>query len=180
MTLTLQVLQLCMPGLSTVRAQKYLDAINATLAAYNISTPIRAAHFLSQVGHESGSLRYTEEIASGTAYDTGRLAVALGNTPQADGDGQRYKGRGFIQLTGQANYKKYSKASGVDFIANPELLAQPPYCADSAGWFWAVKGLNELADKDDIRAITKKINGGFNGLADRMSRLIVCKRVLGI
>jgi len=169
----------CMPGLSSGRAERYLDAINATLNAYNISTPLRAAHFLAQLGHESGSLRYTEEIASGAAYDTGKLAVALGNTPEADGDGQRYKGRGFIQLTGQANYKRYGKAAGIDFIANPQLLAQPPYCADSAGWFFAVKGLNELADNDDLRGITKKINGGYNGLADRASRLVVCKRALG-
>jgi putative chitinase len=171
---------LCMPGLSQGRAAKYIDAINATLTAYNISTPLRICHFLSQLGHESGSLRYTEEIASGAAYDTGRLAAALGNTPQADGDGQSYKGRGFIQLTGKTNYRKYSKQSGIDFIANPKLLAEVPYCADSAGWYWATHGLNELADQDNVRAITKKINGGYNGLADRMSRLTVCKRVFGI
>lgn len=175
MTLTLDQLIACMPGCSQSRATQFLDAINETLAKYDITTPLRAAHFLAQVGHESGSLRYSEEIASGSAYE-GRKD--LGNT-QA-GDGVKFKGRGLIQITGRANYTSYGNYVQQDFLTNSTTLAQSPWAADSAGWFWNSRKLNDLADQDNITAITKKINGGTNGLQDRTTRYQTCKNVIGV
>jgi putative chitinase len=145
----------------------FLGPLNETMAKYEINTPLREAHFLAQVGHESGELRYVRELASGQAYDVGRLAASLGNTPEDDDDGERYKGRGLIQITGTANYKALSKDLGCDFLANPERLEEPAYAAMSAGWFWNKRKLNRLADLDDLKRITKRINGGLNGLEDR-------------
>ena len=172
----------------TVCAEKFMQFINDTCDKYQINTPIRQLCFLAQVGHESGGLFYTEELASGTAYE-GRKK--LGNTQP--GDGVRFKGRGLIQVTGRSNYKNISDALGVDFIKSPTLLGgknvtvctqdQLKYAAHSAGWFWNSRNLNAIADKIDIKktidagsnlenfkAITKKINGGYNGLADRLNR----------
>lgn len=134
---------------------------------HGISSDLRVAHFLAQVAHESGSFRYTEEIASGDAYE-GR--ADLGNV--RPGDGRRFKGRGLIQLTGRANYQAYSDDSGVDYVSNPSAVARDPaVCVDVACWFWRKRGLNGLADTDDVRAVTKRINGGFNGLDDRIAFL---------
>lgn len=145
---------------------------------FDINTPLRWSHFLAQIAHESAELRYSEEIASGKAYDTGKLAVRLGNTPQADGDGQMYKGRGLIQITGRANYEAYKKYCGFDVVTKPQLLAQPVGAIRSAMWFWKSKGLNELADRDEFTVITKRINGGINGIEDRRKYLARAKRVL--
>jgi putative chitinase len=140
------------------------------MLAYSIDTPLRQAHFLAQVGHESGSFRYTEELASGAAYE-GR--ADLGNTEP--GDGPRFKGRGLIQLTGRANYTAYGVDKGRNFIdgTNPSLIATDDGLAiDVAGWFWKRKNLNLLADQDDVRAVTLRVNGGLNGLADREDYLL--------
>ena len=146
---------------------------------FDINTPLRWAHYLSQIAHESAELRYSEEIASGKAYDTGKLAIKLGNTPEADGDGQRFKGRGLIQLTGRANYEAYKKYCGFDVVKQPELLCKPVGAVRSSMWFWKKKGLNELADKDDFMAITKCINGNKpNGVENRKEYLARAKRVL--
>lgn len=145
---------------------------------FDINTPLRWSHFLAQIAHESAELRYSEEIASGKAYDTGKLAVRLGNTPQADGDGQKYKGRGLIQITGRANYEAYKKYCGFDVVTKPQLLAQPVGAIRSAMWFWKTKGLNELADRDEFTVITKRINGGTNGIEDRRKYLARAKKIL--
>lgn len=149
------------------------DSLNDTFNRYEINTPMRMAHFLAQVLHESSAFKYTAEIWGNTPaqlkYDT---RVDLGNTPEADGDGYKYRGRGWIQLTGKANYQSASTEFGQDFINNPDLLQNYPYAAMTAGWFWKSKGLNAFADKDDIMSITKKVNGGFNGLDDRKMWLI--------
>ena len=173
---------------STTNAAKFMDAINATCDKFQINTPIRQLCFLAQVGHESGSLFFTEELASGAAYE-GRKN--LGNTQP--GDGIRFKGRGLIQITGRANYKAVGDALAVDLIKNPTLLGgknvnmcspdQLINAAMSAGWFWNSRKLNDLADKiniskpvdtganlDNFVLITKKINGGTNGLHDRLNR----------
>ena len=173
---------------STTNAAKFMDAINATCDKFQINTPIRQLCFLAQVGHESGSLFFTEELASGAAYE-GRKN--LGNTQP--GDGIRFKGRGLIQITGRANYKAVGDALGIDLIKNPTLLGgknvnkcspdQLKNAAMSAGWFWNSRKLNDLADKiniskpvdtganlDNFVLITKKINGGTNGLHDRLNR----------
>ena len=148
----------------------YADPLAAKMAARAIDTPLRQAHFLAQVGHESGELRYTEEIASGDAYE-GR--VDLGNTQP--GDGRKFKGRGLIQLTGRANYTAYGDAIGVNLVDgdNPRRLATDPDLAvDIACWFWQTHGLNALADQDDVLTITRRINGGLNGLPDRERQLV--------
>jgi putative chitinase len=131
------------------------------------------AHLLAQVGHESGDLRFSEEIASGAAYE-GR--ADLGNTQP--GDGPRFKGRGLIQLTGRANYTAFGRDRNRDFITpeNYRLIATDPNLAvDVAGWFWVKHGLNAFADADNVREITRRINGGFNGLDDRTARLARAK-----
>lgn len=145
----------------------FLEPLNKY--AQNVQTSKQnLAHFLAQVCHESGCFRYTEEIASGDAYDT---RVDLGNTPEVDGDGRRFKGRGLIQLTGKSNYKKLSEHFGIDFVSKPELLKTPEWAVKSAFWFWYVNKLEELATKNDFLMITYRINGGFNGLQDRLKYL---------
>ncbi|MBO5614134.1 MAG: hypothetical protein J5905_06470 [Prevotella sp.] len=95
------------------------------------------------------------------------MAQRLGNTPEKDSDGQKYKGRGLIQLTGRSNYEAYKRYCGYDVVKEPELLAKPVGAIRSSMWFWKQNGLNALADRDDIVAITKRINGGTNHLYER-------------
>uniref|UniRef100_UPI000F060DF5 glycoside hydrolase family 19 protein n=1 Tax=Pseudomonas viridiflava TaxID=33069 RepID=UPI000F060DF5 len=114
--------------------------------------------------------RYVRELGSDSyldKYDTGRLAQRLGNTPEDYDDGQLYRGRGLIEITGRANYAACGEALGLDLLAHPELLEKPQHAAMSAGWFWHRASLNTLADKSDFLLITKRINGGTNGLKDR-------------
>lgn len=170
-------LKQCLPFASDVNLNKYIEPLNKAMIKYQINTPKRIAAFLAQIAHESGSFKYVEEIASGDAYDT---RVDLGNTPEKDGDGRKYKGRGLLQCTGLANYKAVSKALNYDFVNKPEDLELPGPACFSAAWFWSTRGLNELADKDDFNRITKKINGGYNGLKDRYEHWERCKKVLNI
>ncbi len=152
---------------------RYWQALADKMPANGISTPLRVAHFLAQVGHESGELRYCEELASGDAYE-GRKD--LGNSQP--GDGRRFKGRGLIQLTGRSNYIAYGKARRVDYttIDGAKLIASDPETAvDVACWFWTTHNLNQLADKDDITTITRRINGGLNGFDDRKAKLLRAK-----
>lgn len=155
------------------RASFFIDGINQTMAEANISTRGRAASFLSQIGHESGQLRYTEEIASGAAYE-GRKD--LGNTQP--GDGIRFKGRGLIQISGRYNYHACGDAMGIDLIAYPEKLKEPLNACRSAGWFWSTHGLNLLADSGDQVRVTRRVNGGINGLDDRIALYNVAMKVL--
>lgn len=172
------VLRILMPLSSDALANKYLSPLIAAMAANQINTSLRQAHFLAQLGHESGSLIFSEEIASGQAYE-GR--ADLGNTQP--GDGPRFKGRGLIQITGRNNYTAYGKARNRDFITgdNPRQLATDPnIAADCSGWFWTTRNLNALADNDDVLSITRRINGGTNGLDDRKSRLQLAKCLLAV
>jgi putative chitinase len=155
-------LRAIMPHLPKDRAAKFLGPLNAAMKEYQINTRKRQAAFLAQLAHESGELRYMEEIASGQAYE-GRKD--LGNTQP--GDGKRFKGRGPIQFTGRANYRRAGKALGLDLEGHPEKVATPEVGTRVAGWFWKTHGLNELADKGDFKLITRRINGGYNGLASR-------------
>jgi putative chitinase len=158
---------------------EFIEPINVTMDKYRINTPLRQVHFLAQVGHESGELRYREELANGEAYDTGKLAERLGNTPEDDDDGRLYKGRGLIQLTGHDNYELYGEYVGIDLLKTPQLVAtRTDLCTDVAGWFWFCKDLNALADQDGIQRITRRINGGLNGLKDRQRLLTLAKEVL--
>ena len=138
------------------------SGMDSLRGAYDISTTLRRAHFVAQVAHESDGFRTTVEYASGKAYE-GRKD--LGNTQP--GDGARFKGRALIQITGRANYRDFSKVAGVDFLNRPDELAKFPHALTAAAWFWSSRKLNGLADLDDIKAITKRINGGLNGFADR-------------
>lgn len=171
-----------MPGARRM-AGLFSTALNATFVRYEINSVLRAAAFLAQIGHESGELRYVRELGSDTylsKYDTGTLAARLGNTPEADGDGQKYRGRGLIQITGRRNYLACSEALFGDdrLLRQPELLEQPQWACESAAWFWQSNGLNELADKDQFTTITRRINGGLNGLEDRLQLWARAKAVL--
>ena len=140
---------------------------------FGINTPLRQAHFLAQCAHESAGMRTTTEYASGKEYE-GRKD--LGNTQP--GDGVRFKGRGLIQLTGRANYAAYGKKLGIDLVSHPETAAAFPAAILTAGQYWADHGLNAFADKDDVLTITKRINGGTNGLAERKAYLAKAKKAL--
>jgi putative chitinase len=133
---------------NTNRLREFAPAVNQTLDKYQINTPLRIAHFLAQIMHESGGFQYVKEIWGPNDWQVdyeGR--EDLGNTQP--GDGKRFMGRGLIQLTGRANYKEFSKAMGVDFIAKPELVEQPPYAVLVAGWYWNSRDINQSADTDD-------------------------------
>lgn len=182
--MTLEQLRTAMPNATLANCKRFLKPLNDAMAKYDINTPLRAAHFLCQVAWESGSLRYVEEIASGSAYDTGKLAVKLGNTPQKDGDGQRYKGRGLIQVTGRTNYKLYGVVIGKDMEDQKQqnwlLLREPHYAADSAGWFWKSHFLNGRADHDEHTNITKIINGSTATAPKRLPYLRSAKIAFGL
>ncbi|AIB35090.1 MULTISPECIES: glycoside hydrolase family 19 protein [Pseudomonas] len=182
MLITLPQLLQILPG-ARLGAGSFLPALNMAMSRFEIGQPKRIAAFLAQVGHESGELRYVRELGSDeylSKYDTGALAARLGNTPEADGDGQKYRGRGLIQITGRRNYLSCSQALFGDdrLLREPTLLEQPQWAAESAAWFWQRNGLNELADKDQFTAITRRINGGLNGLEDRLRLWARAKAVL--
>lgn len=171
-----------MPG-----AAKYVDAylpyINAYADAFNINTDLRMAHFLAQVAHETAELAHVKEIGNADychKYEVGNLGRMLGNTRK--GDGYKYKGRGFLHLTGRANYQAYtdSKYCVGDVVANPKLLEQPIGAVKSGMWYWLTRRLNPAADKDDVVAVTKLINGGTNGLDSRKKYLARAKEYFNI
>jgi putative chitinase len=135
---------------------------------YGITTRLRQAAFLATIAHESGELMYTAEIWGPTPTQEGYEGRAdLGN--DIFGDGKRFKGRGLIQITGRDNYRELSDAMGTDYIAEPERLEQPEDAALSACWWWKQHGCNELADRPDFRAVTRRVNGGLNGLESRLN-----------
>lgn len=175
------ILRLIMP-LIGARAETFVQPLNDAMEIHEINTPERMAAFLAQLAHESGEFRYMRELASGAAYDTGPLAVRLGNTPEEDGDGQKYKGRGPIQITGRDNYQECSLAIYGDerLLDTPELLEQPFDGCMAAGWYWSKHGLNELADKGEFTTITRRINGGINGIKEREMYHRRAKEVLGM
>lgn len=172
MEITADQVRKIMPNAGT-KAGTYVSVINKWSSYFGIDTPLRMAHWLAQIAHESGELRYTKELASGKAYE-GRKD--LGNTQK--GDGVKYKGRGLIQITGRANYQRYADYCGYDVVAKPELLEQPVGAVKSAMWYWQTHGLNELADADKFVTITRRINGGTNGLESRRTYLARAKQVL--
>ncbi|CDW72590.1 glycoside hydrolase family protein [Stylonychia lemnae] len=145
----------------------------------DINTPRRMAMFLAQVAHESGRFYYLKELGNGEAYNPpSQKATNLGNTEP--GDGPRYKGRGLIQITGRDNYNQYGKIMNLDLINNPELLEQKDNAVHVSCLFWKHRNLNQLADQDDFIGVTKRINGGTNGLAERQKYYDKAKEVFGI
>lgn len=173
-------------------AARWYGPLEAACQRRNVYTPERVAMFLAQCAHESGGFRhlvenlrysaagllrtwptrFTRRQADALAYNEKEIAERayggrLGNGPVGSGDGFRYRGRGIIQLTGKDNYARCGAAIGRELLASPDLLAQPLEAAQSAGWFWAMRGCNELADAGDYRGVTYRINGGYNGMDSR-------------
>lgn len=158
------------------RATEWLDAIESAMGEFDIDTAQRKAMFLAQIGHESGGLHWVVELWGPTeAQHRYEGRADLGNAEP--GDGYKFRGRGLIQTTGRANYKATGDALGVDLIETPELLGQSPLAARSAAWFWKSHGLNEQADQGNFITITRRINGGTNGLADRQALYEKAKEV---
>ncbi|WLH87650.1 glycoside hydrolase family 19 protein [Pseudomonas sp. FP2338] len=150
------------------QAGVFVSALNTAMGRYGIVGTLRVSAFIAQVGHESGQLRYVREIWGPTAQQLGYEGRSdLGNTVK--GDGSKFRGRGLIQITGRANYAACGEALGLDLINQPELLEQPQHAAMSAAWFWSTRGLNTLADQKDFAKITRRINGGLTGQADRQA-----------
>lgn len=171
---------------------KYKTLLNS----YHVNTPLRIAHFMAQIEHESGLKPISENLnysaqGLGTTFkkyfiskeDANRYArkpkeIAsrvygnrMGNGNEASGDGWKYRGRGFIQITGKNNYIMLSKDTRIDFLNNPGLLLTEANSMISALWYWNKNKLNDLADRNDINGITKAINGGYNGLEHRKELL---------
>ncbi len=185
----------------------FVSTFNAWCSKFDITTPLRAAHFISQCVHECNELRhFTENLsyseaglikvfpkyfnrATAALYARKPEKIAnkvyanrMGNGPESSGDGWKYKGRGAIGLTGKSNYRAYATSGFCvgDLMSHPEWLSKSPGCYKSAMWFWWRNGLNKLADTDDVRAVTRRVNGGYNGLESRMAYLSRAKNALGI
>lgn len=184
---------------------KWLKPLNDTFAKYGMDTAVRQAAFIGQCGHESNSFKTLEEglnysaarlmavwpsrfpsleVANQYANNPEKLAnkvyggrADLGNTE--DGDGFKFHGRGLVQLTGRSNVTVCGEALGQPFAEHPELLLEPEWACMSAGWFWNKKGLNALADSESWELMTKRINGGLNGLSDRIERIHKAMDILG-
>jgi predicted chitinase len=184
--LTDDELRRIMPALVAARRTAFLPFVQSALAEFAIDRPARTAAFLAQLAHESGQLRFMKEIWGPTdaqrRYEPpSTLATKLGNTET--GDGKRFKGRGPIQITGRDNYRRYGDLLGVDLVASPAQASTPSLAFRIAGLFWSRNGLNELADEvtaDAFKTITKRINGGLNGLADRERFYAVAREVLSV
>jgi putative chitinase len=184
--LTTDQLRAIMPQLPAAKSATLFPFLSAAITEFSIDRPARTAAFLAQLAHESGQFRFMEEIWGPTAaqkrYEPpSELATTLGNT-QA-GDGKRFKGRGPIQVTGRSNYRRFGDLLGLDLIADPPRAALPEVAFRIAGLFWSKKGLNELADQvspDAFREITRRINGGFHGLAEREQFYETAKSVLEV
>lgn len=174
-----QLLQ-CMPD-AGARAAIYAQPLSDAMVEFDVASLLRQAMFLAQVAHESGSLRYTLEIADGRAYDPSvdpAKAEALGNTQP--GDGPRFKGRGLIQITGRKNYESLSLAFGHNVVNDMAYLETPIGAARSAGWFFKTRGCNVSADLGNFWSVSKTVNGGTNGLDDRIKHYVRIRKVLGL
>ncbi|NJP10369.1 MAG: glycoside hydrolase family 19 protein [Leptolyngbyaceae cyanobacterium RU_5_1] len=163
------------PQASAKRAEQLAPHLNRAMLEFDILTPLRQAHFLAQLAHESDRFNALEEYASGDDYE---WRDDLGNV--YPGDGVRYKGRGLIQITGRTNYRECGRALGVDLVSNPKRLAEPDLACRSAGWYWDTRQLNRDADRDDVKSVTRIINGGYNGLDDRTRLLSAAKQALKV
>jgi putative chitinase len=184
--LTDDQLRAIMPALPATRRGELLPFLQAAMTEFGIDRPAREAAFVAQLAHESGQFRFMEEIWGPTAaqrrYEPqSDLAARLGNTEA--GDGRRFKGRGPIQITGRDNYRRFGGLLGVDLVSQPERAAVPDLAFRIAALFWTKKGLNELADRatpEAFREMTRRINGGFNGLADRQRFYAAARAALGV
>jgi putative chitinase len=185
------------------QALAFREPLNETCAAFDITTPLRVAHFLAQTAHESAGYtalvenlnygapgllatwpkRFDAERAAAYARQPEKIANyvyadRMGNGPESSGDGWRFRGRGILQLTGRATYRAAGEMLATDLEVQPELLATPRLAALAAGWYWQARGINELCDRDDVIAVTEAVNGGRNGLAQRVELLGVAKAAM--
>jgi putative chitinase len=153
------------PALCAATAETHAAALNPALAAFNIDTPRRIAAALAQFAHETGGFRTLREIGNDAYFARYDGRKALGN--RQPGDGLRFKGRGYIQITGRANYAAVADALGLSLLEQPELAEKPKLAAHISGWWWRSRGLNDRADALDFYRITQIINGGTNGIEQR-------------
>lgn len=191
-------------GIPSARASQWTAPLNQAMARFGIDTPERRAGFLSQVAHESAlltqlaeNLNYSAEAllrvfprhfdqTMAHAYQRNPQKIAnrvyagrMGNGDEASGDGYRFRGRGLIQVTGRDNYRACGTALNEPLLETPEILSAPGCAALSAAWFWSSHGLNELADRKDVAAMTRRINGGVIGLEDRERLFAQAMGILG-
>ena len=168
-------------------ADKWVDHLNKAMNKYGITTPLRQAAFLAQVGHESGRLKFVKEIWNPKQcvwQNNYEGSKSLGNTQV--GDGEKFKGHGLIQITGRANHAQAAHDLGIDCVNNPELLCQPQYAALVSAWFWDINKINFYADKSDIDGVSDKVNKGHKtdkygdslGFKDRLDLYTKAKKVL--
>lgn len=167
---TVDILLQIMPNLKRSVGEGYFPFLAQAMAEFEINSPLREAAFLAQIAHESGEFRYLEEIWGPTPAQRNyelpsRKARELGNVEL--GDGKRYKGRGPIQITGRGNYKLFGQMLNLDLVNEPGRAADPEVTFRIAGAFWKVRGLNELADRQEFERITRRINGGLIGIKER-------------
>lgn len=198
-------LKKALPNLKDVDV--WYDRMCEVLPKYGIDTKLRLAHFIAQTGHESGGYTVLKENLNysadglqkifkkyfpdaGTAEKYARkpemianrvYASRLGNGPEASGEGYKYRGRGILQLTGKENYAKLSAAlnKGDELIKNPDLVSEPEYALYSACWYWKSRNINAAADRDDVEAVTKLVNGGLIGIEDRKEKTKKLKEIIG-
>jgi len=203
--LTPELLKQCLPESSDESVQLYAHAIESACEEFEINTPQRLAAFLAQICHESGNLKSVREnlnyssdglqavfpkyfnVADAKKYHRNPENIAnrvyanrMGNGSEESGDGWKYCGRGLIQLTGKTNYDLCGAELGFDLINDPSYLQTPEGAARSAAWFWKKNRLNELADTGDMKSITKRINGGYIGLENRINHYEHAKVVLNV
>ncbi len=179
--LTEEQLRRIVPKMRADRVTAYLPHLNDAMAMFDIDTPLRTAAFIAQLAHESGSFVWMKEIWGPTdaqrRYEPpAALAAKLGNSQP--GDGKRYMGRGPIQLTGRDNYRRFGELLGLDLVGNPDQAALPDAGFKIAGLYWKSRDINAPADAGDVREVTRRINGGSNGLADRSDYFERAKQVL--
>lgn len=172
--ITLAILQAISPKGSRPIMAAIAPAMEIQCPLVGITSKLRMAHFLAQAAEESDGFKVLIEYASGRAYE-GRKD--LGNTEP--GDGVRFKGRGLFQLTGRANYRLIGDKLGLPLVEHPEIAAEPDNAVRIACEYWRSHNLNPLADADDIRGITRKVNGGYRGLDVRKIYLAMAKKALG-
>ena len=204
MVITQSQLLEAVPNLYKPRLDAFVASFNMWAVHFGIDTPLRTVHYLAQVFHESGCLKLTEEDLNYSRDALLRVfpkyfneknvdlyarnpqkianrayANRMGNGSEASGDGYRYRGRGFIGTTGRANYEAYAKSDWCigDLMSHPEWLAKSPGDQKSSMFFWLKNGCNKFADADDVKGLTKRINGGLNGFEDRKALLAEFKAV---
>ena len=192
-------------GVSPKNVDTYLPFLNMTMLKRDITTPQRQAMFLSQLAHESGNFQFTSENLNYSADALRRVfgkyfptdaeaqryarqperianrvyANRMGNGSETSGDGWKYRGRGLMQLTGKDNYAAFARDNNNNALQNPDDVADPEMAVESAGWFWATNRLNQLADTGDVKAVRRRVNGGFNGLEDCQKKYDKLMALLG-